>query len=252
MIDFVIVEDNSYFNNVYQKIIDEVADILRISINKYAFFDYDNNFKRTIKQNLHNSIYILDIETPSCNGLDVAREIRKYDKQGLIIFITSYYEEYTSPILKSMIGYLRYINKSDDYQKELEETLLIAINEIDFEHFISIETLNTNYYIDIEDILYIYTYNRVTYIVTNQNEIPCGSRTIKSFIDKLPFYFTISHRSCIVNLKKIKYVDKKELIIYLKNDMSIELLSKVHIKDITQKLNIMSKNSYNINGDYNE
>lgn len=249
MLNFIIVEDNIYFNKIYQKIIDNVCNTLQIIMNKYTFFDYNKNFHETIKHKLVNSIYILDIETPSCNGLDVAREIRKYDKQGLIIFITAYYEKYTSPILKSMIGYLRYINKSDDYQKELEETLLIAINEINFEHFIFIESLNTNYYIDIENILYIYTYNRITYIVTDQNEVPCGNRTIKSFIDKLPFYFTISHRSCIVNLKKIKYVNKKELIIYLKNNMALELLSKDHIKDITQKLNIMSKNSYNTNGD---
>ena len=245
MIDFVIVEDNSYFNNVYQKIIDEVADILRISINKYAFFDYDNDFKRTIKQNLHNSIYILDIETHSNSGITIAKEIRQYDKHGLIIFITSYYEKYTSPILKSMIGYLRYINKSDDYQKELKETLLLAINEIDFEHFISIETLNTNYYIDIEDIFYIYTYNRVTYIVTNNFKVSCGNRTIKSFLETLPGYFVCSHRSCIVNIKKIQNIDKKELIIYLKNNTLLELLSKDHFKEIIKKLNMMSTNYIN-------
>lgn len=242
MVNFIVVEDNVYFNQKYQKIVDDVSDKLQINSNKYIFFDYDNNFKETIKKNLPNKIYILDIETKSNSGIIIAREIRKYDKQSLIIFITAFYEKYTSSMLNSMVGYLKYINKANNYEHELKETLLIAINEIDFDHFISIETLNINYYINIEDILYIYTYNRVTYIVTSNNEVSCGNRTIKSFIDRLPEYFVISHRACIVNIKKIKRIDKKELIIYLKNDILLDLLSKDHIKDITNKLNMMSTN----------
>ena len=246
MVNFIIVEDNLYFNKKYQKIIDEVKDNLQIGMNKHIFFDYDDDFKNIVKENLPNKIYILDIETESNSGLLIAREIRKYDKHSLIIFITAFYDKYTVPILNSMVGYLKYINKLENYKKELKDTLTIAINEIDFEHFISIETLNTNYYIDIEDIFYIYTYNRVTYIATNSNEIPCGNRTIKSFSNKLPGYFAVSHRACIVNIKKIDHIDKKQLIIYFKNGMSLDLLSKDHMKEILEKLNIMCTNSINM------
>ena len=245
MVNFIIVEDNLYFNKKYQKIIDEVKDNLQIDMNKHIFFDYDDNFKNIVKENLPNKIYILDIETQSNSGLLIAREIRKYDKHSLIIFITAFYSKYTTPVLNSMVGYLKYINKAENYQKELKETLTIAINEIDFEHFISIETLDTNYYIDIEDIFYIYTYNRVTYISTLKNDTPCGNRSIKSFSEKLPSYFAISHRACIVNLKNIEHIDKKNLVIYFKNEKSIEFLSKDHMKEIIDKLNQMSINSIN-------
>ena len=45
-----------------------------------------------LKSKVPFRIYILDIETPSRSGIDVAREIRNKDLESVIIFLTGHDE----------------------------------------------------------------------------------------------------------------------------------------------------------------
>lgn len=236
MINVIIVEDNEIFNKEYCDIVNNIKKELKININIHNFFDYDESFKKIMNSDIPNKIYIFDIEAKSDNGISIASKIRNRDKKSLIIFITSFYHNYKTDMINKMLMYLKYINKKDDYKNILSNTLIKAINEIDQDHIINIEGLESNYYVEVEDILYIYTYERVNYIVTYYDEIPCKSGTIKAFLKILPSYFEQSHRACIVNLKQIININKKDHIIYLRYNKNIDLLSKMHMKRIIEKL----------------
>lgn len=239
MINIIIVEDNIQFNEHYQNVVAKVERQIKVDIKIYSFLDYNKDFQKIMNSNIENKIYIFDIEASSDTGINVTRQIRKNDKKSLIIFITAYFNKYMQEMISQSLLYLKYINKGSNYCNILENTLIKAITEIDMEHIIFIETSAINYYINVDDILYIYTYNRINYIVTNYLQISCR-RTIKSFIDTLPSNFELSHRACVVNLKKIDYIDKKNKIIYLKNGQTVDLVSKQNMKNIVDKLNKIS------------
>lgn len=236
MINVVIVEDEIFFREKYQQIVNKIKLKLKVNITIHSFSRYNEELENIINSDLENKIYIFDIELSSMLGTDIARFIRKKDKKSLIIFITCHYDKYMKELLTSTLLYLRYISKLDNYLEILEETLITAITEIDCDHIITVETLDINYYINVEDILYIYTYDRINHIITPYNDIPCRNRTIKSFIDTLPQNFELSHRACLVNLRKIDYINRKEKIIYMKNGLAIDLLSKQNMKNIIEKL----------------
>ena len=52
-------------------------------------------------------IYLLDIETPSASGIDIARKIRKHDIESMIIFITGH-EELGDVVLKNNTMFLSF------------------------------------------------------------------------------------------------------------------------------------------------
>ena len=56
-----------------------------------CFYNGDSLLSHLIKkEDFYYQIYLLDIEMPGMNGLEVAKEIRTMDKRAVIIFITSY------------------------------------------------------------------------------------------------------------------------------------------------------------------
>ena len=90
MINFIICDDNN-------KIVDDIKNIISKYMMKnehnyktHLFNDYDSNFMKVVNSNLQCKIYILDIETPTRSGIDVARIIREKDVDSMIIFITGH------------------------------------------------------------------------------------------------------------------------------------------------------------------
>lgn len=93
----------------------------------HSFNDYDNKFINFIYNNrLYNLIYLLDIETPSGNGFDIRRDIKKLDPNTPIIYITGYHKEYTNKALNScdMDGYIdKFGNLDDELENKFDKIL---------------------------------------------------------------------------------------------------------------------------------
>lgn len=113
-------------------------------------------------------IYFLDIEMPEIDGLALAKKIRENDREGILIFLTSY-EKY------ALQGYeihaYGYVIKSEMEQK-LPEIIRQAQRELDGKNsrYYIIETANRFEKILYEDILYIYKKEKNCIFVTNQGE----------------------------------------------------------------------------------
>ena len=81
-----------------------------LSYKVHLYSDYNKSFIKMINQNLSNKIYILDIETPSESGINMARKIREKDIDSIIIFLTSHYE-LGPALLDEELMFLTFVSK---------------------------------------------------------------------------------------------------------------------------------------------
>lgn len=232
MINVIICDDNK---NDREKAINIVNDFMKrkeLKHNNHVFDDYNNKFYNIVNTKMPLKIYILDIETPSESGIDVARKIRKNDVDSVIIFLTGH-EELGNVILKNDLMFLSFINKFDDFKNRINNSLLMALDLLKTRKIIRINDRNVTYTIDLKDILYITkdSYERRTVIKTDYNEIKVNKSLIE-VIDMLDDRFIQTHRSCFINNDRKVKVDKTDKIITFDNGESVDLLSDKYKKEV--------------------
>lgn len=230
MIEFVVCDDNLETVKKVSNIITKVMMKNNYEYKIMKYYDYDNNFLNLISNSTR--IYILDIETPSRSGIDIARMIRKKSLESIIIFITVH-EELGPLLLREEIHFLSFINKFDNCEKRLENSINKALELLKTKQFISIENKSIIYNILISDILYIVK-DKITRnsIIVTPNRKYYTKKCLQELKNILDDRFLYSHRSCIVNTYRIHTIDKKNSIIIFDNEEEISLLSKSYKKGL--------------------
>ena len=131
--------------------------------------------------------------------------------------------------------FLKFINKSSDYQKLLEETLENAIKTKN-NKILTINTKDTIYRFNPTNVTYInYDKNsRKTYInFIYNNKIPCNL-TLKKLQKLLGKNYILTKSCCIVNVEQIYNIDKVNKVITFNNGIQINMLSKNGLKQILE------------------
>lgn len=231
MISFIICENDNFFSKEYINIIKKLEKKYQIQSKKYIFNDYNSDFIKIMKSSISSKIYILDIVLNSKKGTEIAQKIREKDKNSFIIFITSFYDEYKKEVLESMYMFLRFIDKRRNYLDILYDTLKQAILEIDKQHILTITHKSVKYFIETKDILFLYYEDRKVNIITKYQEVQ-SYRSLKYFKQILNNDFFYAHKACLVNIKEIKHIDRKNHIVYFKNDCHTNLVSDKYLKEI--------------------
>ena len=224
--EFVVCDDELVFRKNVVKIIDKLLIKNDIDYKIREFEKYNKNFEKLIKTK-SRKIYILDIEMKDeISGIDIARKIRKYDWNSFIIIATSHYE-LTYQAIKARIMMLDFISKFDDCNNELTTAISKAIELINDNKIMKINSNGVTYIVYLDDILYIErdTIDRKCIIKTSTAKIPV-SKSLNEIYDTLDNNFYQTHRSCIVNTSNIVNVDWKNNKIYFDNNISIDLLSR--------------------------
>lgn len=144
-------------------------------------------------------IIFLDVEMGNFNGIKVAEKLHSINENCLIFFVTNY-EVYMDTALNqhAFRFWIKPLVKS-----RLVYGIKSAMNELEAScKYITVIVNSTNIKIIVNDIVYIYSENRKTYIVTRRGNIATTS-TLKSVIEQLSEYdgFCKSHGSFYVNLK---------------------------------------------------
>lgn len=234
MINFIICDDNKNIVNNVREIIERIMMKNDNEYQIHCFYDYDQDFKNVMGSEIPNKIYILDIETPSSSGIDVARKIRSFDYKSLIIFLTMH-EELGYTLLKKEYMFLSFINKYDNYENKLINSLRIALKKLNCSEMLKYSNNGVIYNIPLDDIIYIYrdSIERKCLIKTPYLEvlIPKQLNEIK---EQLTENFVYSHRSCIVNKNRIRVIDLRNRIITFDNEQTVNLLSDNYKKDLKQ------------------
>lgn len=233
MINFVVCEDNKEMNKVVCDSIDNLMMSNKLAYKKYSFNDYNDAFYKVMNKGLTARIYILDIETPSASGIDVARKIREHDIDSIIIFLTSH-NELGNVLLKDELMFLTFICKFDDMHRRLTSAIKNALKMIGIKQAIRFEDRGILYTIPLNSILYVTTdtVNRKIAIVTDSNEFYIN-RTLSEVIELLDGRFKQTHRACFVNMDKVTKIDKRnnEIIFGKKK---ITLLSETYKKELVE------------------
>lgn len=128
MINFVVCEDNKIILQKNMDIINKTMFKNNSDYRIYPFTEDNNALQEIIKKNLENKIYILDIELENVSGIDIAREIRKNDKESIIIISTTYVE-YLPHTIKSKLLLFDFISKFDNYEESLSNAINKAISQ---------------------------------------------------------------------------------------------------------------------------
>ena len=232
MINVIICDDNKRDKNKVAEIVSKFMDRKKLEYKNYLFDDYDIKFDNIINQKLPSKIYLLDIETPSASGIDIARKIRKTDVDCVIIFLTGH-EELGNIVLKNDIMFLSFINKFDDFENRLNNSLNKALVLLKTKRVIRIEDRGVSYTIKINDILYVTkdSYERRTVIKTDYAEIKVN-QSMQEIMNLLDDRFIQTHRACYINDDRKVKVDRIQKIITFDTGDTIDLLSDKYKKDV--------------------
>ena len=232
MVNVILCDDNKKDLKNIETIVQRFMAKNKIEYNMHLFNDYNKDFYSICESKLSHKIYLLDIETPSKSGIDVAREIRKRDLDSIIIFLTAH-EELGNVILRNDLLFLSFINKFDDCENRLIACLEKAMKLLNKKQVLRFEDGSTIYSIKLDDILYITkdSVERKTVIKTDYTEfkVNISLAEIKEMLDDR---YAQTHRSCIINKNRTSKIDKQNKKITFDNGEIIDLVSDKYKKEL--------------------
>ena len=232
MINFIVVDDNNKFLDIMCDIITKTMMKNKFIYKTHKFIEYDSDFYDVMNSSISNKIYILDIETRDASGIDVARKIRKHDIDSIIIFATVH-NEAGLILLRDDLMFLNFICKFDDFENKLSNSINKALEFIHHKISIKFDDRGTIYTIPLSDILYVTkeSNDRKCIIRTVSNEYKVGL-TLRELVELCDDKLIQTHRSCFVNMDRVRVIDKHDNIIVFDNGLNIDMLSNMYKKGI--------------------
>lgn len=232
MVNFVVVDDNKFHRNKVTNIILSYMMNNKLDFKINEFSDYDEKLLNYIKSNNNQSIFILDLELPNGDGIDIAKIVRNKNNDWIspIIILTVhtslYYEVY-----KQRLQILDFIGKCESVEKNLTENIDICMKVLNINKTYRFSYKNIDYSIPLLDINSIQRDGRKTKIITTNN-VYYLNKSIVEIKEELPKYFVISSKGTIINTKNVKEVDWVNCKVYFKNGTSDFIVSKNHKKEL--------------------
>ncbi|OTP24855.1 LytR/AlgR family response regulator transcription factor [Enterococcus mundtii] len=196
----------------------------------------------SFKKNIHDlnlqdtDIFFIDIDLNSfCSGIDIAQEIRKYNTQCNIVFITNDSSKALEIVTKNIIPF-DYIQKLtsnlSEIRNQIQNTLklLFKHSQIDSNKYLTLQKNNEYHIFAFSDINYIQTLKgsrfRV-YLQTMDKEFILNTSFSKIKKMFFPEYYLKSLKFYIINLRQIKQVNPKLGIIIFLNDSELIVGEKI-------------------------
>lgn len=236
-----ICEDEKVYADLLKSKISLLAEKINEICDIDLFYDGDSLMKDYYKG--YDAIF-LDIKLSNANGYEIAKEIRKRDKDIVIIFITAYVEYATE-------GY-----KVNAFRYILKENIDIDLPEV-LKSLIDLKTVN-NYQngsvivnsnrkketIYFKDIIYLTSNLRKIIARTSKGDIEFYGK-LSEFIKELPEeIFVRTHNGFVINLEYV--VDCKGNLVTLCDNNQIPISRSNHASAIKKIVNYM-KRGVNLN-----
>ena len=235
MLEFIICDDDKIITEKVEKTIDDIMMKNKIIYKTISFYDYNDEFIKLINNKECIRIYILDIETPSRSGIDIARVIREKDMESIIIFMTGH-DELGPAVLKKELWFLSFINKFENSDERLKKSILKALQILNIQTKLHFEERGVIYNISLNDILYITrdSIERKSIIKTEKNEYKTY-KTLLELSSMLDERFVQTPRACIVNKERVAIINSMKKKILFDCGLTIDLLSDKYKKELKSK-----------------
>lgn len=232
MFNVIICDDNKNDLKKVYNIIKNYMITNNIEYDKHVFNDYDDNFMRIINKKFSFKIYILDIETPSRSGIDVAREIRRRDMDSAIVFLTGH-NDLGMELLQEDIPFSAFINKFVKCEIRLKNCLRNVIKQMYKHRVLKIHDGTSLYNVNLDTIKYITrdSVERKTIIITDDVEFRLN-KSLNSILGLLNDNFVQTHRACIINMNRTVKIDHANRQIIFDDGDVIDLISSKYRKEV--------------------
>lgn len=219
MLNVYIGEDVVIQRNKLRKMIENIIvmeeldmEIVSVTADPYEILDYTKSTEEV-------GIYFLDIDLQAdMNGLDLAKEIRKYDPRGFIVFVTTH-SEFSYMTFQYRLEAMDYILKDDEdnaIRHRIYECLLNADERFSsgnnrIQDIFTFKVNERYYTIAYDDIIYFETSPTIHKVILHgKNRVTEFYAKIKDLEEILDERFYRCNRSFLLNKKNIKEVDIKE------------------------------------------
>lgn len=201
MMKIAICDDENSMTGILDTMLEKIAKRNFIKIETEVFSNGEQ-LEKEIKKKAYFDIIFLDIEMKGKNGITVAREIRKIDRNVLIVYVTSH-ESYMQESF--LIRPFRFIVKPVK-EKILEKHFLDAFEEISsYDSYFRYKNKRVEWKIPLKDILYFESRKRKIYLVTEKDICEFYDR-LNEVEEKLKLgktAFLRVHQSFLVNYRHV-------------------------------------------------
>lgn len=211
MIKIAVCDDNTDELSNMKKLLNLYSSSRNI---KYEYTVFSNGFDLVLalERGQKFSIYCLDIIMPGLNGLDLAKEIRNFDKTSPIIFFTSSTEFAIDSYSVKAINYVLKPVSQDKFFVTFDDALEQITNVAD-EEFIVLKSTVGIEKILVSNLVFAEVIGRnVFYHLLSGKVIEC-KESFAIISDTLMKYgfFMKPHRSYIVNMNYINIIGTHEI-----------------------------------------
>ena len=232
MINFIICDDVEKYCQKIENIVSKYMMKNKLEYRTHTFNDYNEEFLKMVNKKLPFKVYILDIETPTSSGIDIARIIRRKDIDSVLIFLTGH-QELDRVVMKNDFLFLAFINKFDNCEKRLTDALDKSLKLFKIKKTIRLKDNGVTYSIPLDDILYITrdSVDRKCMIVTDYTTFKVG-KNLNEIEKMVTDNFIKTHRACLMNKKRITSYNKTKRIVTFDNGMESDLISTRFNKEL--------------------
>ena len=202
MLNIIICDDEKKYVDNLKTVVEEFFKKINAGVTITSYTDGDELLNEKIKAD----IVFLDIEMKRVDGITVAEEIRRYDMNVPIIYVTSYVDYWRKAYSVHAFDFI-----TKPYTKEQVEKVLsdfVHMVEETEEKKVLLKTQDCTVNIRQNDIYYFMIEKKKQVLMAAVNGNYIVKENLKDIYEKLDkdmFYF--SHKSSIVNLR---YVERLE------------------------------------------
>lgn len=182
------------------------------------------------EKNCIYTLYLLDVIMPLVNGVEVAKEIRSFNPEAKIIFLTSSPEFAVESYSVNATDYILKPVKEDRFFSVLDN-LLMDIQKP--QEGLTIKTKNSINRILFSRLSYVEVMNKKVYFHLSDNSIRVTTARLSEFEDILctrPEFMRV-HRSYIVNLYEIDQLTQNKIITHQGKIIPVSRLLYKEIRD---------------------
>lgn len=232
MINFIICDDIEKYRQLIENTVSKYMMKNKLEYRTHVFNDYNEDFMKVLNEKIPFKVYILDIETPTRSGIDIARHIRKKDVDSVLIFLTGH-QELDRLVMRNDFLFLAFINKFDNCEERLTSALDKSLKLFKVKKTMRIKDNGTTYSIPLDDILYITrdSIDRKCIIVTEYAEFRVG-KNLNEIEKMLTEDFVKTHRACLINKKRVTSYNKPKRLVTFDNGTKTDLISTRFDKEL--------------------
>lgn len=231
-----ILEDDVIQAEHLKRLVEEICERQQLPYNFIEVTSRSTQIIKKIPLTTYIPIYFLDIEIKGeeHKGLQVAQEIRKYDTEGIIVFVTTH-SEFAPISYQYMVSALTFIDKALPYDERyhLFEQCLLHYQARNTAHIPTddfiVENAKTTVRVPFATVEYIKTDEPHRLVLVTTDRLVHFYGTLKE-IETLDERLLRCHQSFVVNTTQISSYDATKRMIVLKSSKHIPVSRRLSRK----------------------